>query len=198
MRRRDRQPARHAHGAERVHRLFAARADEGRRSIRGRSPIATFALCGFANFCSIGIQIGGIGALAPTRRHDLARLGLRAMMAGTLANFVTATIAGVACCDRRDRPPTIAVAEAAALHPGARARQVPEVAVVLGSGLGDYADDARRTRCRCQYEDIPHWPVASVDRPRREAGGRQRRAAAARVCALSGRVHFYEGTTCAP
>jgi CNT family concentrative nucleoside transporter len=51
-------------------------------------------LCGFANFSSIGIQIGGIGALAPNRRHDLARLGLRAMLAGTLANFVTATIAG--------------------------------------------------------------------------------------------------------
>jgi CNT family concentrative nucleoside transporter len=56
--------------------------------------IATFALCGFANFSSIGIQIGGIGALAPERRHDLARLGLRAMIAGTLANFVTATISG--------------------------------------------------------------------------------------------------------
>ena len=56
--------------------------------------IATFALCGFANFGSIGIQIGGIGALAPNRRHDLARLGLRAMLAGTLANFMTATIAG--------------------------------------------------------------------------------------------------------
>ena len=56
--------------------------------------ITTFALCGFANFSSIGIQIGGIGALAPNRRHDLARLGLRAMFAGTLANFVTATIAG--------------------------------------------------------------------------------------------------------
>jgi CNT family concentrative nucleoside transporter len=56
--------------------------------------IATFALCGFANFSSIGIQIGGIGALAPSRRHDLARLGIRAMVAGTLANFVTATIAG--------------------------------------------------------------------------------------------------------
>jgi concentrative nucleoside transporter, CNT family len=56
--------------------------------------IATFALCGFANFSSIGIQIGGIGALAPSRRHDLARLGMRAMLAGTLANFLTATIAG--------------------------------------------------------------------------------------------------------
>ena len=56
--------------------------------------IATFALCGFANVGSIGIQLGGIGALAPNRRHDLARLGLRAMFAGTLANFMTATIAG--------------------------------------------------------------------------------------------------------
>jgi CNT family concentrative nucleoside transporter len=57
--------------------------------------IATYALCGFANFSSIGIQIGGIGALAPERRHDLARLGVRAMLAGTFANFVTATIAGM-------------------------------------------------------------------------------------------------------
>ncbi|MGE3841195.1 MAG: NupC/NupG family nucleoside CNT transporter [Vicinamibacterales bacterium] len=56
--------------------------------------IATYALCGFANLSSIGIQIGGIGALVPERRHDLAQLGLRAMFAGTLANFVTATIAG--------------------------------------------------------------------------------------------------------
>jgi CNT family concentrative nucleoside transporter len=56
--------------------------------------IATFALCGFANFGSIGIQIGGLGALVPNRRHDLARLGLRAMFAGTLANFMSATIAG--------------------------------------------------------------------------------------------------------
>jgi concentrative nucleoside transporter, CNT family len=57
--------------------------------------IATYALCGFANFSSIAIQIGGIGSLAPTRRGDLARLGLRAMIAGTLANFLTATIAGM-------------------------------------------------------------------------------------------------------
>lgn len=57
--------------------------------------ITTYALCGFANFSSIAIQIGGIGSLAPTRRGDLARLGLRAMIAGTLANFLTATIAGM-------------------------------------------------------------------------------------------------------
>lgn len=57
--------------------------------------IATFALCGFANFSSIGIQIGGIGALAPNRRDDLARLGLRAMLAGTMANLMSASIAGM-------------------------------------------------------------------------------------------------------
>ena len=57
--------------------------------------IASFALAGFANFSSVGIQLGGIGALAPNRKGDLARLGLRAMLAGTLANFLSATIAGI-------------------------------------------------------------------------------------------------------
>ena len=57
--------------------------------------IATYALCGFANLSSIAIQIGGIGALAPSRKSDLARLGLKAVLAGTLANFMTACIAGM-------------------------------------------------------------------------------------------------------
>ena len=57
--------------------------------------IATYALCGFANFSSIAIQIGGIGGLAPNRRSDIAQLGMRAMIAGTLASFMTATIAGM-------------------------------------------------------------------------------------------------------
>jgi CNT family concentrative nucleoside transporter len=57
--------------------------------------IATYALCGFANFSSIAIQIGGIGAMAPNRKADLARLGFRAMIAGSLATFQTATIAGM-------------------------------------------------------------------------------------------------------
>jgi CNT family concentrative nucleoside transporter len=57
--------------------------------------IATYALCGFANFSSIAIQIGGIGALAPGRKSDLARLGLRAVAAGTMANFMSACIAGM-------------------------------------------------------------------------------------------------------
>ena len=62
--------------------------DEGRL-------IATYALCGFANFSSIAIQIGGIGGLAPERRQDLARFGMRAVLGGSIATFMTATIAGV-------------------------------------------------------------------------------------------------------
>jgi CNT family concentrative nucleoside transporter len=57
--------------------------------------ISSFALCGFANISSIGIQLGGIGALVPERRHDLARLGVRALLAGTLANYLSACIAGI-------------------------------------------------------------------------------------------------------
>jgi CNT family concentrative nucleoside transporter len=57
--------------------------------------IATFALCGFANFSSIGIQIGGIGALAPERRGQLAQFGIRAMLAGTMANLMSASIVGM-------------------------------------------------------------------------------------------------------
>lgn len=57
--------------------------------------IATFALCGFANLGSVGMQIGGIGALVPNRRNDLARLGIRAMLAGTMANLISASIAGM-------------------------------------------------------------------------------------------------------
>jgi len=67
-----------------------------RETLEPRSfTIATYALCGFANFSSIAIQIGGIGALAPNRKSDLARLGLRAVAAGTMANFMSACIAGM-------------------------------------------------------------------------------------------------------
>lgn len=59
--------------------------------------IASFALCGFANIGSIGIQVGGIGELAPTRRSDLAKLGVRALVCGTLASYLSATIAGIIC-----------------------------------------------------------------------------------------------------
>ena len=57
--------------------------------------ISTYALCGFANFSSIGIQIGGISAIAPSRKSDLAKVGLKAMFGGALASWLTATIAGI-------------------------------------------------------------------------------------------------------
>lgn len=57
--------------------------------------IATYALCGFANIGTVGITIGGLGGIAPTRQHDIARLGMIAMVAGALANFMTAAIAGI-------------------------------------------------------------------------------------------------------
>ena len=57
--------------------------------------ISTYALCGFANFSSIAIQIGGIGGIAPKRKSDIAKFGLKAILGGSLATFMTATIAGV-------------------------------------------------------------------------------------------------------
>lgn len=57
--------------------------------------IVSIAICGFANFSSVGMQIGGIGELAPTRRADLAKLGLKALLCGTLASYLSATIAGI-------------------------------------------------------------------------------------------------------
>ena len=57
--------------------------------------ITQIAICGFANFSSVGMQIGGIGALAPERRADLAKLGMRALLCGTLASYLSATIAGI-------------------------------------------------------------------------------------------------------
>jgi CNT family concentrative nucleoside transporter len=57
--------------------------------------IVSIAICGFANFSSVGMQIGGIGAIAPGRRADLAKLGLKALLCGTLASYLSATIAGI-------------------------------------------------------------------------------------------------------
>ena len=61
--------------------------------------IATFALCGFANFSSVAMLIGGLGELAPERKHDLAKLGIRAMICGTLASYLSASIAGILYTD---------------------------------------------------------------------------------------------------
>lgn len=78
---------------------FVAYRDMSQMGAEALSPksrlILTYALCGFANFSSIAIQVGGIGALAPSRKSDLARLGLRAVAAGTMANFMSACIVGM-------------------------------------------------------------------------------------------------------
>jgi CNT family concentrative nucleoside transporter len=88
------QPTVAAGGLDRVLRAAAAE----HVSDRTRT-ILTYALCGFANFASIGIQLGGIGGIAPERRSDLAKLGLRAMIGGTLAAFMTACVAGILLAD---------------------------------------------------------------------------------------------------
>lgn len=76
--------------------LKAAAADANMVQLTDKTQaIITFALCGFANFSSIAILIGGLGALAPNRRGDIARLGIRAVIAGSLANLMSATIAGL-------------------------------------------------------------------------------------------------------
>jgi len=72
----------------------------GRREQRGAMspkgiPMATYALCGFANFSSIAIQIGGIAPMAPHRKKDIASLGLKAVLGGSLATLMTATLAGI-------------------------------------------------------------------------------------------------------
>ena len=151
--------------------------------------IATFALCGFANFSSIGIQIGGIGALAPTRRHDLARLGLRAMLAGTLANFITATIAGLSAV--MADPDYVAGVERAAawLRAAASARRPTSRSCWARAS----ATSPRRLSdpVVVPYADIPHWPASTVVG---HAGTLVvGTLAGRRVAALSGRAHFYEG-----
>ena len=59
------------------------------------SIIASYALCGFANFASIGIQMGGIGGIAPGRKKDIAKIALKAMIGGAIASWITASIAGI-------------------------------------------------------------------------------------------------------
>ena len=69
--------------------------NSGQLSSEKAQILSTYILCGFANFASIGIQIGGIGALAPNRRKDLSQLGIRALLAGTAASLFTAILVGI-------------------------------------------------------------------------------------------------------
>ncbi len=148
----DRQPARHAPGAERVRRLPAAWAKSSSRSIRARFVIATYALCGFANFSSIAIQIGGIGALAPNRKIAIWRgSGLKAMMAGTMANFMS----------RLHRGNAAVIREAAAFLKSKRAalaRARPSCSAAPKPPFVDALED----RHEIDYSEIPGWPVPTV------------------------------------
>ena len=74
---------------------FKAVAETGLAMTDRTKAIISFALCGFANLSSIAILLGGLGAMAPSRRHDLARLGMRAVIAGSMANLMSATLAGL-------------------------------------------------------------------------------------------------------
>ena len=145
--------------------------------------IATYALCGFANFSSIAIQIGGIGALAPTRKSDLARLGLSAVAAGTMANFMSACIAGMLLVMyQRNSPASFR----------ARLPLAADVAVVLGSGLGG-SPTRFRSRLEIPYADIPRWPPSTaIGHAGKFVYGTIGRVP---VLALAGRAHLYEGYT---
>ncbi len=117
--------------------------------------IATFALCGFANFSSIGIQIGGIGALAPEQRSQLAKFGIRAMLAGTMANLMSATKA-------KSKPSVEFLrAERAAKFILGKTKLRPRIALVLGSGLGDFADDFTNAT-KIPYAKIPNFPRSTA------------------------------------
>ena len=86
---------RRTHRAERICRLPRSHEPRQKLALDPRSfTIATYALCGFANFSSIAIQVGGIGSLAPERRSEMAKLGFRAMVGGLLAAYMTASLAG--------------------------------------------------------------------------------------------------------
>ena len=140
-----------------------------RSSLDPRSfTIATFALCGFANLSSIGIQIGGIGALAPNRRHDLARLGLRAMFAGHARQLHDGDDRRLPAVTYFDR-----VSAAAARGAARRAPVLPETAVVLGSGLGDFAGTLERSGVAA-VSGAAALACVARDRPRRPPGRRPR------------------------
>ena len=148
--------------------------------------VATFALCGFANFASIGIQIGGIGALVPERRHDLARLGLRAMLAGTLANFVSACIAAHAALDGQS---TVLRSRRRSRRRSCAAGSEPCRRSPSSSGRAS-ARSARawRTRATLPYDDDSALAGVARRRSRRQArrrhGARPARARAVRPRAL--------------
>ena len=130
--------------------------------------IASYAIVGFANFSSIAIQIGGIGGLAPDRKSEIARLGLRGMIAGNLSAFMSACWAGHAAvtrCDPRTNMTLLAELTAAAAYVTSRSDLKPRIGLVLGSGLGAFAkslDGARRHPVRQRSRTSPPRPRSAT------------------------------------
>ena len=160
--------------------------------------IATFALCGFANFSSIGIQIGGIGALAPEQRTQLAKFGIRAMLAGTMANLISASIVGIFSDQRM---PMATKTKSESRRNSTRAKRAakfilsktklrPKIALVLGSGLGAFADEFTKRHAHSLQKDSA-FSAIDGDRARRPA--RHRQVGGIEVAGMQGRVHLYEG-----
>ncbi len=163
--------------------------------------IATFALCGFANFSSIGIQIGGIGALAPNKRTELAQLGLRALMAGTMANLMSASTSSGSCCTMsavRAGPPQL-TQRATSASPAARRNIHPFKIAIAPENRGRARFRLRRL---CRRVDRRH-PHCLRQNPRlSQTHGRRTITLTAwgsgigvkvPVAGMQGRVHFYEG-----
>ena len=158
--------------------------------------IATFALCGFANFSSIGIQIGGIGALAPNKRTELAQLGLRAMLAGTMANLMSAShcrdhAAMSAARTSRTRGGDFARSQRAAKYILSKSKLRPKIARRARLRL--------RRICRRVGQPPPAFPTTKSPasrKPTAEGHAGQLVIGKVRhipVAVMQGRVHFYEG-----
>ncbi len=138
--------------------------------------ILTYALSGFANFSSIGIQLGGIGGIAPGRRSDLARLGLRAMLGGTLAAFMTACIAGILVSDDASVPHSGQDAPTANAQPASKRpnrlgnKSFNEVAMssrgslVSTSQIGRSWQNSARTWRQAPQGDTPPWETTTSPR----------------------------------
>ena len=158
--------------------------------------IATFALCGFANFSSIGIQIGGIGALAPNKQSELARLGIRAMLAGTMANLMSAShrgdVAAMSCARARKAKPTGEFARADArceIH-SFENETAPENRAGARQRPGRFRG---RTRQRHEHSLREDSRLSALHRHRPCRAARDRQSRRRAVAAMQGRVHLYEG-----
>ena len=177
-------------------RLSEMNADTAIMSARSLK-MAAYALCGFANFASIGIQIGGIAPLAPGRRKDLSQLALRAMIGGACASWMTATIAGAFIPmdePQPERPKVMTeeerIVDVARNLLAAKNAPEPRVGIILGSGLGPLADVVEDA-VTISTSEIKGYPASTVK-------GHDGLLVAGRIAGVpvllvKGRIHLYEG-----